>query len=345
MAVLNWGLGHASRCIPLIKALQTNNYNVIIASDGDALLFLKHVFPNLVFETLPAYKISYKKGWFGLKGTLLKSSLYNYNIYKKEQLLTRQLIQKHQIKGLISDNRFGVFSHEVPSVYITHQIRVFSGWASFFTSTIHQKIINKYDVCWVPDYESRYNLSGALSHHIKLKTPIKYIDPLSQFMVSENGTKHTIDYLIIISGIEPERSKLEERLIKLFKNSTYKTTLVQGKIATKQRQKTIGNLTIYNYILTEKLQQLISSSKTVICRSGYSSIMDMAKFQKKVFLIPTSGQNEQEYLAKHLQKQNIAPFAKQKSFTLQDLEKLVNYNGFIKTVETRNWRKLFQIFE
>ncbi len=345
MAVLNWGLGHATRCIPIIKALQANHYNVIIASDGDALLLLKKYFPELLFEVLPAYKIAYKKGGFGLKGALLKSSFYNYPNYKKEQLFTQQLIQKHQIKGLISDNRFGVFSNEVPSVYITHQIRVFSGLGTYFTSKFHQKIINKHKECWVPDYESDSNLSGALSHQIKLKIPIKYIEPISQFTTTTKNKNTPIDCLIIISGIEPERSKLEEKLKALFKKSNYKTILIQGRIAKSQNIETIGNLTIYNYALTEELQQLIQNSKTVICRSGYSSIMDMANLQKKVFFIPTTGQNEQEYLAKHLKKQNIAPFANQNKFCIEDLEQLTHFNGFNITTNTRNWQELFQIFE
>jgi len=338
-------LGHATRCIPIVEALIAHSYSVILASDGEALTLLRKVFPDLDYVALPAYKISYKKGFLGLKGALLKSAFKNYRIYKKEQAIIAQLIQEKNIKGIISDNRFGVFSNQIPSVYITHQIRVLSGWMTFFTNYFHQKIINKHQECWVPDFEGLRNLSGNLSHNIALKIPIHYIKPLSQFKTVCNTTVFDYKYIIILSGIEPERSILEEKLIRLFKNQNYKTLLVQGKIGAEQISSEKGNISIVNYLVKDALEKAICQSETVICRSGYTSIMDLQKLQKKAFLIPTPQQTEQEYLAKYLEKQQITPYAKQTDFSLKDLEKLKNYKGFSNDYYTRNWEELFKVFD
>jgi uncharacterized protein (TIGR00661 family) len=295
--------------------------------------------------TLPAYKIAYKKGFFGLKMALLKSSFTNYLIYKKEQAIITQLIKEKNIKGIISDNRFGAFSKLVPSVYITHQVRVFSGWSTFLTSKIHQAIINNYAACWVPDFQSKNNLSGALSHNIALKTAIHYIKPLSQFKTLCKTSNFDYKYIIILSGIEPERSILEDKLISLFEKQTFKTQLIQGKIEVEQVINQKGNLSIVNYLIQADLEKAICKSEIVICRSGYTSIMDLQKLQKKAFFIPTPEQTEQEYLAKYLEKQQIAPFTKQADFSLADLEKIQNYRGFTNDYYMRNWVELFKIFD
>jgi len=135
------------------------------------------VFPQLETVALPTYKITYKSGFFGLKWALFKNSFYNYRIYKKEQAVIAKLVQTKNIKGIISDNRFGVFSTQIPSVYITHQLRVFSAWTTFLTTFFHQKIIHNYSTVWIPDFETKTNLSGQLSHDVSLKIPMKYIKP------------------------------------------------------------------------------------------------------------------------------------------------------------------------
>jgi UDP:flavonoid glycosyltransferase YjiC (YdhE family) len=72
IAPLNWGLGHATRCIPIIKALQENNYIPIIASDGIALELLQKEFPYVQTLKLPSYKIEYAKNGKNFKWKLLK---------------------------------------------------------------------------------------------------------------------------------------------------------------------------------------------------------------------------------------------------------------------------------
>ena len=210
VAPLNWGLGHATRCIPIIKALLEHNYKPIIASDGNALALLKIEFPDLEILELPSYQIEYAKNGKNLKWQLLKNSLKTIKAIQQEKKLVNSWIKKHKIDGIISDNRFGVFSNKIPSVYLTHQLNVLSGNTTWITSKLHQNIIKKYTECWVPDIETTPNLTGELGHLEKTNLNIKYIGPLSRFHKKETDKK--FDLMIILSGPEPQRGILERKL-------------------------------------------------------------------------------------------------------------------------------------
>lgn len=345
IAPLNWGIGHATRCIPIINALLKNNFRPILASDGIALQFLKKEFPDLTYYELPSYNIQYSKNPFFLKLKLFFQTPKVLKTIKKEQKIVQQIIEKENIKGLISDNRFGVRSDNIPSVYITHQIKVLSGITSYFTSKFHQKIINKFDECWVPDLIEHPKLAGKLSNPKKLKINVKYLGILSRFNFNEqpkNQLKN--DVLILLSGPEPQRSILENKLINTFKNSTKKIVFVRGIITEKGKKTNTKFITFKNYLLQNELKKTVQESNLIIARSGYSTIMDLAILQKKVFFIPTPGQSEQEYLAEHLQKLNIAPFCKQNSFTLSKLDEINNYSGFNNIQKRQNYI-CFDIFK
>ncbi|MCG1035346.1 glycosyltransferase [Polaribacter sargassicola] len=321
IAPLNWGLGHASRCVPIINALLKNNFTPIIASDGVALSFLKQEFPALESLELPSYNISYGKN---LKIKLLFQVPRVFKAIKEERkIINNFLLKNKEIVGVISDNRFGVRSNLVHSIYLTHQINVLSGKTTFLTSYFHQKIIKKFDECWVPDNDNS-EFSGKLSS-TKKDINLKFIGVLSRFKKEELAKN--IDVLVIISGPEPNRTFLENKLISEFKNDKRTIVFVLGKLENQPKKWTSENTTFYNYLLSNQLQDLINSSKIVVCRSGYSSIMDLAILDKKVFFIPTENQPEQEYLAQFLEEKKYAPFSSLKDFCKEDLSKLENYKG------------------
>ena len=326
VAPLNWGIGHATRCIPIIKQLQEQSFQPIIASDGDALLLLQKVFPELPSFELPSYNVKYarSKNWFKTKLFLQIPKFLK--VYKIERNFIKVLVKKEKIKAIISDNRFGVFDKSILSIYITHQLRVKSGWSTFLSSKIHQKMIANFDECWVPDIQEKPNLSGDLSHDIQLKTSIKYIGVLSQFQKHEQNKKY--DILVLLSGPEPQRSILEKKLLYEFKTPSKKVCFIRGVIENKIDKRQENSRTIYNYLLGDDLQKVINQSELIIARSGYSTIMDLAKLGKKAFFIPTPGQAEQEYLAKNLENQKIAPYCVQNNFTLASLEICEKYTGF-----------------
>ncbi len=340
VAPLNWGLGHATRCIPIILALTDNGYTPVIASDGEALQLLQKEFPHLESIRLPSYDIKYKKR---LKLGLLLQFPKLRKAVKKEQQIIIDYVNKNDVFGIISDNRFGVRNAKIPSVYVTHQLRVLSGITTFITSTIHQIIIRKFDECWVPDVEGASSLSGKLSNIKNLKINIKYLGILSRFKQEKKTLKKNI--LILLSGPEPQRSILEELLLVEFKTYQGNAVFVRGKIETVQVKSQKENLLVYNYVLGDELQELINTSELILCRSGYSSILDLAKLEKKAFFIPTPNQPEQEYLAIHLESQQIAPYAKQENFKLELVENVKNYSGFQNANNAEISSSLFHLFE
>lgn len=323
VAPLNWGLGHATRCVPIIHFLLENNFIPVIASDGKALQFLQQEFPDLERLKLPSYGVSYAKN---LKTSLLFQMPKIYSAVQKEKKVIDAYITNNKtVVGIISDNRFGVRNISIPSIYITHQVNVFSGFTTFISSKIHRNIINKFDQCWIPD-SNEQKLSGELSNPKKLKIPYKFIGVLSRFSKEKLSIKN--DVLIILSGIESQRKLLEIKLLKEFKNYLGKVVLVQGKVEGNQTVKEENGIVIYNYLLSSELEKKIKQSKIVVCRSGYSSIMDLAILEKKVFFIPTPNQPEQEYLAKYIEKLGYAPFSIEKKFDVKKLDEIENYKGF-----------------
>ena len=322
---LNWGLGHATRCIPIIYLLISQGFEPIIASDGNALLLLQKEFPKLKFYVLPSYNITYPKHSIFFIWHFVFKLLLFIKTYKAEQKTITKIVNKEKLSGIISDNRFGCFHPDVKSVYITHQLKVLSGLFTFITSKIHQNIIKHFDECWIPDKSNNF-LSGKLSKVKLTSIKIKYIGILSRFKPINTKTKY--DFLILLSGIETQRKKMENILRNAFKNNSLKVLFITGKLAKKQTKISKNGLTILNYATTKELQKFIAQSKVIIARSGYSTVMDLAAMGKKAFFIPTPGQKEQIYLAKLLAKKKVAPFSWQEQFKISHLSRLKDYDGF-----------------
>jgi len=342
VASLNWGLGHSTRCIPIINALINQDFEPIIASDGAALLFLKKEFPKLLALELPCYHIRYPKKSTYFKFHFLKSIPKIYTTIQQERQQTDKIIRDLNITGIISDNRLGVVSNKVPTVFMTHQITVLSGLTSWLSTKVHQYYIEKYDECWIPDHQEHGNLSGKLGRNTSIKIPVKYLGPLSRFKKRKTTMKY--DFLILISGPEPQRSFFEELLLKTFKYYSGNIIMVRGVIEQEVSQINYGNMTIYNFLSSNELEKVINQSHNVISRSGYSTIMDLAKLSKKAFFIPTPGQYEQIYLAKSLQEKGIAYSCKQENFNIEAIKNMKGFSGFLSTDFTTNYKKLFHLF-
>ena len=343
IAPLNWGLGHATRCIPIIKALQENNYIPIIASDGIALELLKKEFPYIKTLKLPSYQIEYAKNGKDFKWKLLKNMPKMIKAIWDEKKKVKKWIEKYSIDGIISDNRLGVFSKKIPSVFITHQLNVMTGNTTWITSGLHQNIIKKYTECWIPDFEGTPNLTGELGHIKKADFELKYIGPLSRMKKKEIPKLY--DLMIILSGPEPQRGILEEKLKVQVKNYEGKVVFIKGIIERVQKKESAENVTFYNFMNTRQLEKTFNESEIVLCRSGYTTIMDLAKLDKKAFFIPTPGQYEQEYLAEKLKKEGLVPFANQDDFKIGTLLEVKNYKGLPHFDTPIDWASLFNVFE
>ncbi|HLG35585.1 MAG TPA: glycosyltransferase [Bacteroidia bacterium] len=320
IAPLDWGLGHATRCIPVIKLLLEKDAEVIIAADGRAAQLLKEEFPSLKHIHLTGYRIRYSKT-FGITlmialqiPKIILSVIREYSALKK-------IILDEQPDVVISDNRFGLWNKKIRSVFITHQLMVKCPPALKFCEPIIHRIIlffvKKYDECWVPDVEGEKNLSGDLSHKYPLPANTKFIGWLSRF---DTGKKFSAeikyDLLALLSGTEPQRTVLEKILIEQIQKTNYKTLLVRG--VTEEQKQFIhqNNLTIVSHLNSHELLTAINESGIILCRSGYSTLMDLAATGKKAILIPTPGQTEQEYLAEELSAKKFFFSALQKIFSL-----------------------------
>ena len=337
IAPLNWGLGHATRCVPIIKELQKSNFTPVIASDGTALQFLIKEFPSLEFFELPSYKISYGRN---LKWSLILKIPTIVRAVHKERLLIQEYVhQNPNVVGIISDNRFGCYYTKIPSVYITHQLNVLSGFLTPVTSFFHRRVIRKYNECWIPDEENSV-YSGKLSRSSKNLNQ-KYIGVLSRFKKQE--LPQDIDVLILLSGPEPNRTQLEIKLTSIFKTSSKKVYLIQGVVEKTQKTTKENQLTIVNFMLTKQLEHTLNLSKMVICRAGYSSVLDLVSLRKKALLIPTKFQNEQEYLAKYLQQKGYFSFVKERKVNKNTLDVFPEFTPANYQKKVFN-SKLFHLF-
>lgn len=344
VAPLNFGLGHATRCIPIIEALENHGYEPVIASDGAALRLLKKEFPHVKTATLPAYQPEHTKKDAFLNIRALYQMVQMLRSIKKEEKVVKQLVKELGISGIISDNRIGACCKGVPSAFITHQVRVLSGNTSALASRMHRLAFSKFSQCWIPDVKLGPNLSGKMGHIDEDLSNLKYIGTLSRLHKTNSDKKY--DLAVVLSGAEPFRTQLEEKLRAELLKFKGNVLVVRGIIEAEQRVSYTGHITTYNYMDTRGLEVALNESELVVCRPGYSNIMDLAKLCKKAFFIPVPGDEEQEYLAKKMKKATMAPYAKQGNFKITDLEKAKMYKGLRDLNGLGKWKDLFgSLFE
>ena len=316
VAPLDWGIGHSTRCIPVINALISNNYEVILAADSRPLHLLSNEFPQLEMIRFEGYNIKYSKYLPMSLSMIFQIPKILWNI-KKENATLEDIIKEYRIDGVISDNRFGLYSKKVPCVFITHQLEIKTPSFNESIRNFNYQYINKFDACWVMDDE-KINLAGTLSKPNSLPNNTHYIGIQSRFEKQEIKKKY--DFLAIVSGPEPQRTILEKGLIKALKNRNKKSLIVLGKPELNTSNQ-IGSLTIKSHLDAKDLNTAISQSELIICRSGYSTVMDLAKLGKEAIFIPTTGQTEQEYLAKYYHKKGWANFSTEDDFSWNKIPK------------------------
>lgn len=345
IGVLNWGLGHATRCVPLIEKLQQAGFETIIASDGRALQFLRERFPDSLHEELPGYHIHY-----GRSGALISVFWQLPKLRRmigKEHQVLKGLVKKHRPVGIISDNRLGFYHRDVPSVYLTHQLKLMLPFARTFASGIHHRFIRKFDECWVPDFSGDRNLTGEITRAQDPGIPTRFIGPLSRFQShTPPGLSKSYKTCTVLSGPEPQRSYLEQLLIRKMGELPGRHVLVRG-IAGEDKP-VHASVEIVDFLDGDDLARLIDQSELVISRSGYSSLMDYVFLGNRALLIPTPGQPEQEYLARYMLSKGWFYYVSQDYFDPErDIEAALDYDGLPGSFKTQSTRleNLFGLFE
>lgn len=335
VSVLDWGLGHATRSVPVIQSLIARGCKVSLAGHGDSLLLLKMEFPQLQTYEITSYRVAYSASIPFMTKIFMQLPKFLLAIRREHRQIEKLCLDK-SIDAIISDNRYGCWSNSIPSILITHQLNLILPssfrWLSGLINFFNHKLIKKFDVCWVPDYSDN-RVTGTLSQSGNLR--VRFIGMLSR-MKPEKIDLEADTILAILSGPEPQRQILEKILIKEMSGRQERCTLVRGL---PNDETTIqGGQTIYNHLNGDQLSKLIQKSSTVITRSGYSSIMDLTMINaKRVILIPTPGQTEQEYLAQELDRRKVALYQAQANVDLKGaISRLNEYRGFIKSASGSN---------
>ncbi len=300
--ICSWGLGHATRSLPVLRRLLSEDNNITVISNGRSLEVLKkELGEQATYVDIPDYPMLLSEN---TRQFLAKSMVYWPVFIKRiEDGLAelQKILDKKQYDCIISDARYDMYSKTTPSFFISHQMRIMNPLQIKMFENAMERFnmffFKRYKGVIVPDYKEN-NLSGDLSHNLKRidEDTIHYVGVLSDF--TRQPMKKDIDYLISISGPEPQRSYLEEKLASQAEELQGNVVMTLGK-AEKYSVTKKKHLTTYSFVTKELREELLNKAKLVVSRSGYSTLMDVAVVGTKALFIPTPGQIEQEYLSEY----------------------------------------------
>ena len=333
VAPLDWGLGHTTRCIPIINALLKSGCTIWLAGEGEQVVLLSKEYPQLPILKLRGYRIKYATS--GMIGKILWQVPKILKSIRDENKWLKEQVEINKFDFVISDNRYGLYHAKVYSIFITHQLLIktpFGKWSEKILQHWNYKFINRFSECWIPDEEGENNFAGSLSHPQKLpKIPVKYIGVLSRY--KQTSVEEKKDHLLVVlSGPEPQRSQLEKIILEQIAHYKGTVTVVRGLPSSNEVLPSSKDIVFYNHLPAELMNEEMARAEFVISRSGYSTIMDITAMKKKSILIPTPGQTEQEYLASYLMKRKFAYCVSQKKFSLQQsIEKAKTFQYIFNT--------------
>lgn len=318
VAPLDWGLGHATRSIPIIRDFLRQNATVELAVSGSIAALYKTEFPDLKQIPISSYAIRYPKHGFEFPLWLLTHLHRIQKVVAEEHQTAERLVRERQYDVIFSDNRFGFYAKGVRNIYMTHQLRIaFPGVFRLFEKIgilWHCRQMQNFDEIWIPDEERFPGLAGRLSHVAyadeNLKQKIRYVGPQSRFAEMENkATENAFQefrFLALLSGPEPMRTAFEKKLLRAFSEIPGCHALVRGLPGSSDLPAVPPNVSVFNHLETPLLAETIRHAETVVSRSGYSTVMDMRILGASCIFVPTPGQTEQLYLGKTLLASGIA---------------------------------------
>lgn len=334
---LDWGIGHATRCVPVIRKFMESGDEVVIAADGRPYEFLKKEFPGCRIVRFRGAQITYSKRGKAVIKILGLTPLLLLSYYLERKDL-KKLIRDEDPEVVVSDNRYGLWTKDRFCIFITHQLRVIPPASLKFLSKRFNRVIfrqvEKFDECWIPDFEMHHGLAGQLSHPDILPANTHYIGTLSRFSATDGQRDLPLspdyDILVALSGPEPQRTILEEMVFQQLQNSGLTGIIVRGLTEITEEFDLTDRIKVFSHLETARMKDYLLRSHMIICRSGYSSLMDLVTLGKNAILIPTPGQTEQEYLARYLMEKKIYFSMPQDRFDLlYALEMTRNFPGLV----------------
>lgn len=322
VAPLDWGLGHATRCAPIVQEFLDRGCEVELAVVKGNALILREMFPKVRQRLAPSYNIVYPKHGYNMGFWLLKNSVHLKAVMRAEHRYAEEMVERHHYDVLVSDNRFAFYSKKAFSIYMTHQRRIAFPQAFRMFESVgemwHASIMAHFDEVWVPDLPEAPGYAGSLSHIASCPRPLRFVGPLSRFAKSiaddslqNDGSTHTaeskcssvekdIGVVAVISGVEPSRTHFEARLRFVLAQTPGHHVMILGKPTLGQKSWREGNITFYSHLPSSEFAQMIHRAEWVVSRGGYTTVMDMAVLGAKCIFVPTPGQYEQVILARDL---------------------------------------------
>jgi|WetSurMetagenome_2_1015567.scaffolds.fasta_scaffold29336_2 predicted glycosyltransferase len=298
---LNWGFGHAGRMIPVARHLQQMGHEVIFGADKTLIPMIIPELPEIEVIEIPGVRMRYSRFFPQYLAVLIQVPKLVLASFKEHRLL-KSIILTMKPDIVISDNRFGFFSRKVFCVYFTHMIRIpFPSPFRFLEFTgilLHRLIINRYNICLIPDLAGNENLSGRLSHAKNIHVNFVYAGLLSRFNSNIDVSQADHKYVcLILSGPEPQRTIFMKKVTTAaFRNNLRLVVLSGSELKCTHNDKNV------TYAINESasvMQNYILNAGIVVCRSGYTSLMELISLSKGAIIVPTPGQTEQEYLGKY----------------------------------------------
>jgi predicted glycosyltransferase len=335
--VLDWGLGHATRSIPVIELLRARGCEVHVATSGLAYELLRGEFPELQIDALPSYAVRYAR-----HGLFMVNIFWQLprllSVIWREGRAARKLAREFEPDVVISDCRYGFRVRGTASIFITHQLNFQMPWTFRLLQPIvnvaNHLLISRFDTVWIPDAPN--GITGKLSRPGRLATKTKWIGTLSRLPHLPAAAHPTYELAVILSGPEPQRTLLEQKIISQLQPLQLRAVVVRGLPSARAYQQ-IDQIDVHNYLEGGPLAVVIQNSKVVIARSGYSTVMDLMALGSRAIFVPTPGQTEQELLAATLAREKIAGFMPQFRFNLATaLQQLPNYRGFANSTRQPN---------
>ena len=302
VAPLDWGLGHAARSVPLVRALQKLGYQVLLASAGDALALLRAECPDVPAYEMPDYGIRYPTG--NMAWNMLRQAPKLAVAVAREHFWLRRFVREHPVDLILSDSRFGCFHPAVPSILLTHQLEplVPTPVIGPIIQALYRAALHRFREIWIPDFPPPEDLAGRLAEAGAYRIPVRHIGRLSRFTPGDFPiTAPVTDLLVLLSGPEPQRTQLEQQLWPQLQGAGLRIHVVRGlPNHTAADLVPDGLITVDRVLHGPALQAAIAATRVVLCRSGYSTLMDLAVLRKPAILVPTPGQTEQLYLAERV---------------------------------------------
>lgn len=317
VAPLDWGLGHATRDVPVIHHLKEAGHEVILVADGRPYDFLSQRFPELQIIRCAGYDITYPRS-DQFMVHMAKSGPRIAKALKEEQRAAEWIAAETKADVIISDNRLNFRSPHTRNIFITHQLRVKAGLLTVAASALHRRFYSKFDEVWIPDHAGKNNISGDLAYLKRPKKNYRYIGPLTRFsLVKTKMNSKGKQLLFLLSGPEPQRTLFENIIIRELKKNPVPALILRGQPGQPHSSEPVLHVSMLNHLNDEELAAAVSDSYAVVSRGGYSTLCDLTAANKKLICVPTPGQTEQEYLGKYLAGKNMMVTASQTKFSLR----------------------------